>query len=134
MNVAPLALIGGLIFALTEFVTRVLAAFKIKPTALVKQSITFVVGVAVVFLIAGASITNILQINHIALAKYDVYSKVIIGLLSSGLFAVVPYNLIKAINKTTTTTVDDNALSYGTTLTPTPVAQPIADAPEVSPS
>lgn len=96
MDIAPLALIGGLIFALTTFVRRVLP---VELYAWQTQLISFAIGVGVVFLVAAAEITGkTVAVNSVLLSDYDTASKIVLGLLATGLFAVVPDHLMAAID------------------------------------
>ncbi len=96
MSIAPIALLGGLIYALTTFARRV---FPVKVDGWKAQLLSFVVGLGTVFLVSASSLVGTtFKINGIALNDLDFYSKVILGLLATGLFATVPNDLFKAID------------------------------------
>jgi hypothetical protein len=97
MTVGILALIGGLTYTLTTFFKRLLPA---NLNGWQTQLMGFVVGEAVVFLAAAATITSSFQFNGTALSDLDFWSKVLVGLLGTALFAVVPADLMKSIDNT----------------------------------
>lgn len=102
MDIAPLALIGGLIYALTTFARRLLPA---NLNGWQAQLLSFAIGTGVVFLVSAAKVTSSVAINGTALNDYDAYSKIVLGLLATGLFAVVPNDLMKAIDNNRNSTV-----------------------------
>lgn len=112
MNISALALIGGLIYALTTFGRRVLP---VNLKAWQVQASSFVIGLGVVFLVSAGEITGrAVRINGVLLNDFDLWSKVIIGLLATGLFAVIPADLMKALDNNRNGTITSETTKEGT--------------------
>jgi hypothetical protein len=86
MDIAPIALIGALIYTLINLVRYVLGGDFNGAITIVTG---FVIGIVVVMLVSQASITNGFTFNGQTLSDLDLWSKIIIGLLATSLFSVV---------------------------------------------
>lgn len=86
MKFAEIALLGALIFTLTNFVKSVRGQ---EWNAALTQLTAFGVGIVVIFMGSAAHITGRLVINGQKLNDMDFWSKAFIGLLATSLFSVV---------------------------------------------
>lgn len=103
MDVAPLLIFGFLIFFLTQFARRVLP---VNLTAWQVQALSAVIGIGVTMWCQhSASTATQIDFNGVALKSLDLGSTIQFGLLSTATGAVIPNELIKAIDKFRNTTV-----------------------------
>lgn len=117
MDIAIGALIGGLVWTLTSFIRRITARDWI---GVKNQSLTYGVGVVAVVLAANADLTDGYTFNGVALGDLNAFSLVILGLMVTSLFAMVPYDLTKAIDNTQSARVPNLLEDVHAAKVPTP--------------
>jgi hypothetical protein len=96
MAIVPLALLGATIYSLINF-------FKLITNkdwnGSVTMLVTWLAGIIGVFIVAASALGKGISINGTDLTAIDIWSKIILGIEATSLFAVVPYKVIAAIAK-----------------------------------